>query len=94
MPAADSEGSRQHACFVFILFTFKSGAYRNHSDYRRKPCAVTLTLMRGNAQVGAAQTVQMSDSAPYTGAYDFTDIPAGTYNIVAVQGGLLVLKEK
>lgn len=51
--------------------------------------------MRGNAQVGAAQTVQMSDSgATYTGTYDFTDIPAGTYNIVAVQGGLLVLKDK
>ena len=51
--------------------------------------------MRGNAQVGAAQTVQMSGSgATYTGTYDFTDIPAGTYNIVAVQGGLLVLKDK
>ena len=47
---------------------------------------VTLTLMRGNAQIGAAQTVQMSGSAaPYTGTYVFTDIPAGTYNIVATQ---------
>lgn len=46
---------------------------------------VTVKLMRGNTQIGASQTVSMSGSAPYTGTYGFSNIPAGTYNIVATQ---------
>ena len=45
---------------------------------------VTVKLMRGTTEV-ASRTVHMTGSTSYTGTYDFSDIPAGTYNIVATQ---------
>lgn len=45
---------------------------------------VTVKLMRGTTEV-ASSTVRMTGSKPYTGIYGFSDIPAGTYNIVATQ---------
>lgn len=45
---------------------------------------VTVKLMRGTTEV-ASSTVKMTGSTPYTGTYGFSNIPAGTYNIVATQ---------
>lgn len=45
---------------------------------------VTVKLMRGTTEV-ASRTVHMTGRTSYTGTYDFSDIPAGTYNIVATQ---------
>lgn len=44
---------------------------------------VTVKLMCGNTQIGDSKTVSMTGST--TGTYDFSNIPAGTYNIVATQ---------
>ena len=45
---------------------------------------VTVKLMRGTTEV-ASSSVSMTGSTPYTGTYGFSNIPAGTYNIVATQ---------
>lgn len=45
---------------------------------------VTVKLMRGTTEV-ASRTVRMTGSTSYTGTYDFSNIPAGTYNIVSTQ---------
>lgn len=46
---------------------------------------VTVKLMRGTKEVATSSSVIMTGSASYTGAYEFSNIPAGTYNIVATQ---------
>lgn len=46
---------------------------------------VTVKLMRGNTQIGDSKTVSMTGSTSYTGTYGFSNIPAGTYNIVSTQ---------
>lgn len=58
-----------------------SGTFTSNSNEN-----VIVKLMRGNTQIGDSKTVSMTGSnVPYTGNYSFSDIPAGTYNIVATQ---------
>lgn len=58
-----------------------SGTFTSNSNEN-----VTVKLMCGNTQIGDSKTVSMTGSSvPYTGTYSFSDIPAGTYNIVATQ---------
>ena len=45
---------------------------------------VTVKLMRGTTEVDSS-SVSMTGSTSYTGTYGFSNIPAGTYNIVATQ---------
>lgn len=58
-----------------------SGTFASNSNEN-----VIVKLMRGNTQIGDSKTVSMTGSSvPYNGTYSFSDIPAGTYNIVATQ---------
>ncbi len=54
------------------------------SDY---PGSVELKLMSGSTQVGGTQvvTLELKESGKYEGDYNFTGVPNGSYNLVAMQ---------
>lgn len=52
---------------------------------------VTIKLMQGNTPIGDSKTVTLSESdGTYTGAYSFTGVKSGAYNVVATKGDRIV----
>lgn len=76
-----------HAVWVEDVYSIRA-YFSSDSDH-----SINAKLMRGDAQIGSAQSVTMSgNGAPYTGHFDFTGVPKGIYNIVAEQDDKVITK--
>lgn len=79
---------------VTLHAVWAENVYNIGADFFSKSShSINAKLMRGDAQIGSAQSVPMSEAgATYTGHFDFTGVPKGIYNIVAEQDGKVMTK--